>query len=114
MYDQINKSSDTERLADVFIALVKESASLNRENVQKVKSYVENLLEEQRAGEISIMQTEQKDTSADECPRSNPNRHCAFCGRADSQVQRMIWGPGVCICDDCVYLCLQVLLVPLD
>ena len=114
MYDQINKFSDTERLTDVFIALVKESASLNRENIQKVKSYVENLLKEQRVGEISIMQAEQKDTSVEEYHQSNPATRCAFCGRPDDQVQRMIQGPGICICDECVYLCLQVLLVPLN
>ena len=37
-----------------------------------------------------------------------PN-HCAFCGRLENQVRRMIQGPNVWICDDCVHLCLQVL-----
>ena len=111
---QINESSNTERLADVFIALVKESALLNRKNIQKVRNYVGELLKEQQAGEIPVTQADRKDTSANECLRSSSATRCSFCGRPDEQVQRMIQGPGVCICDDCVYLCLQVLLIPLD
>ena len=109
-----DRQENTERLADLFIALVKESALLNRENIQNVRSYVGELLKKQRTGEIPITQADQKDTSADKFPRSSSATRCSFCGRADDQVQRMIQGPGICICDDCIYLCLQVLLVPLD
>ena len=51
MYDQIIESSDTERLADVFIALVQESALLNLENIQKVRSYARFLLADQQTEE---------------------------------------------------------------
>lgn len=34
---------------------------------------------------------------------------CSFCGKYQDQVLRMIAGPGVCICSDCVELCLNVL-----
>lgn len=34
---------------------------------------------------------------------------CSFCGKSDRQVGRLIAGPGVCICDECVSLCLGVL-----
>ena len=34
---------------------------------------------------------------------------CSFCGKSQSQVQRMIAGPGVCICNECVELCQSVL-----
>ena len=37
-----------------------------------------------------------------------PNR-CAFCGKQENQVRRIIQGPGVWICDDCVHLCMRVL-----
>ena len=114
MYDQINESSDTERLADVFIALVQESALLNLENIQKVRSYARFLLADQQTEEAPVSQTYEKKGSADKSPRNGSTTHCAFCGRPDDQVQRMIQGPGICICDECVYLCLQVLLVPLD
>lgn len=34
---------------------------------------------------------------------------CSFCGKSQNQVQRLIAGPGVCICNECVELCLSVL-----
>ena len=29
---------------------------------------------------------------------------CSFCGKMQAQVQRLIAGPGVCICNECVEL----------
>ncbi len=40
---------------------------------------------------------------------SNKNLRCSFCGKLQSQVDRMIAGPGVCICNQCVELCQSVL-----
>ena len=34
---------------------------------------------------------------------------CSFCGKHENQVQRMIQGPGVRICDECVRLCMSIL-----
>ena len=34
---------------------------------------------------------------------------CSFCGKSENQVHRMIQGPGVRICDECVHLCLSLL-----
>ena len=34
---------------------------------------------------------------------------CSFCGKHESQVRRMIQGPGVRICDECVQLCMSIL-----
>ncbi|MFV0400636.1 MAG: ATP-dependent Clp protease ATP-binding subunit ClpX [Oscillospiraceae bacterium] len=34
---------------------------------------------------------------------------CSFCGKMQDEVGRMISGPGVCICDECVELCQSVL-----
>ena len=31
--------------------------------------------------------------------------HCSFCGRSDQEVDRLVAGPGVHICDACVDLC---------
>ncbi len=35
---------------------------------------------------------------------------CSFCGKRETQVQRLIAGPGVCICSDCVQACSELLL----
>jgi ATP-dependent Clp protease ATP-binding subunit ClpX len=34
---------------------------------------------------------------------------CSFCGKSHSEVKKLIQGPGVYICDNCVVLCKQVL-----
>lgn len=34
---------------------------------------------------------------------------CSFCGKREQQVHRMIKGPGVRICDECVQLCMSIL-----
>ena len=34
---------------------------------------------------------------------------CSFCGKSEHEVHRMIQGPGVRICDECVRLCMDVL-----
>lgn len=35
--------------------------------------------------------------------------HCSFCGKPQSQVRRMIAGPDVYICDECVALCDEII-----
>ena len=40
---------------------------------------------------------------------SKKGLRCSFCGKHESQVHRMIQGPGVCICDECVQLCMSIL-----
>ena len=109
-----DRQEDTERLTDLFIALVRQSALLDKANIQKVRNYVRSLLEKQNSRKASTVQTSEAGTSADKPLSSTRTLRCSFCGKPDSQVQRMIQGPGVCICDDCIYLCLQVLLVPMD
>ncbi len=34
---------------------------------------------------------------------------CSFCGKRETQVERLIAGPGVCICSDCVQACSELL-----
>jgi hypothetical protein len=36
-------------------------------------------------------------------------RACSFCGKAQSQVKRMIAGPNVHICSECVALCNEII-----
>ena len=34
---------------------------------------------------------------------------CSFCGRPESEVERLVSGPNVFICDECVKLCNEIL-----
>ena len=40
---------------------------------------------------------------------SKKGLRCSFCGKHESQVHRMIQGPGLRICDECVQLCMSIL-----
>ena len=40
---------------------------------------------------------------------SSQSVRCSFCGKPQGAVQRLIAGPGVYICDECVELCLQII-----
>ena len=35
--------------------------------------------------------------------------HCSFCGKTEEEVERLIAGPGVYICNECVMLCDEML-----
>ena len=35
--------------------------------------------------------------------------HCSFCGKGQRTVQKLIAGPGVYICDECIGLCNNIL-----
>ena len=39
---------------------------------------------------------------------------CSFCGKRENQASRLIAGPGVCICSDCVAACSELLRDELD
>jgi len=41
--------------------------------------------------------------------RPNHLTQCSFCGKSHAEVKKLIAGPGVYICDNCVVLCKQVL-----
>ena len=38
-----------------------------------------------------------------------PNLKCSFCGKTQDQVKKLIAGPDVCICDECIELCKEIL-----
>jgi ATP-dependent Clp protease ATP-binding subunit ClpX len=41
--------------------------------------------------------------------RRQVEQKCSFCGKRQDQVRKLIAGPGVFICDQCVALCNEVL-----
>ena len=41
--------------------------------------------------------------------KSNNITMCSFCGKSHAEVRKLISGPGVYICDNCVILCKNVL-----
>jgi len=45
----------------------------------------------------------------DERERQRRYTRCSFCGRGQDQVRKLVAGPGVYICDQCITLCNEVL-----
>ena len=47
----------------------------------------------------------------DQLAKLNRDRepHCSFCGKSQSAVKKIVAGPGVFICDECVELCNEIL-----
>ena len=41
--------------------------------------------------------------------RNLDQRVCSFCARDQSQVEKLVAGPGVYICDRCIELCNEIL-----
>jgi ATP-dependent protease Clp ATPase subunit len=42
--------------------------------------------------------------------RANRSEYrCSFCGKAQTEVRTLVAGPGVFICDECVYLCRPII-----
>ena len=37
------------------------------------------------------------------------NLHCSFCGKTQDQVKKLIAGPNVYICDECIDLCSDII-----
>ncbi len=41
-------------------------------------------------------------------PREGPTLYCSFCGKSQHEVEKLIAGPTVVICDECVELCADI------
>lgn len=41
--------------------------------------------------------------------RNNKQVRCSFCGKPQEQVRRLVAGPGIYICDECVLLCQDII-----
>jgi ClpX C4-type zinc finger len=48
-------------------------------------------------------------TTPESTTQTKLDARCSFCGKHSTEVQRLIAGPGVYICDDCVRLCNEIL-----
>jgi ATP-dependent Clp protease ATP-binding subunit ClpX len=41
-------------------------------------------------------------------PSKSEELNCSFCDKNRTEVQTLVAGPGVCICDECVALCVEI------
>lgn len=64
---------------------------------------------EQKKKIISIVGARDKEKSSEKQDKKNNQEmvYCSFCGRPNHLVVKMIKGPGVSICSECVMVCVQ-------
>ena len=53
----------------------------------------------------------QKETAKEEKTQQNEPVYCSFCGRPNTQVVKMVQGPGVNICSECTMIAVQYLIL---
>src|SRR5450830_972426 len=53
--------------------------------------------------------TRRKETSVARIGDGADQLKCSFCGKSQKQVKKLIAGPGVYICDECIDLCNEIL-----
>lgn len=73
----------------------------------KSKSAVKTVIDEEAL--FSIVEKAKK---YDELVKPFPNNkqvHCSFCGKSQSQLGKLIAGPQVYICNECVDLCHEII-----
>ncbi|WP_311078234.1 ClpX C4-type zinc finger protein [Paenibacillus polymyxa] len=42
-------------------------------------------------------------------PERNYELRCSFCGKSQSEVDRMVTAKNVCICNECIGLCAEII-----
>ena len=47
--------------------------------------------------------------SDDKTPKTENNQFCSFCGKAVYEVKKLVSGRNVCICDECINLCNDIM-----
>lgn len=102
---------DTQDLSRQIGQFFEALASLSDENKDKLADYFRYLLRSQQSVGKKERTTEgETDKQPESSVGNRPVRQvrCSFCGKSDHQVFRMIQGPGVRICDECVDLCYQL------
>ncbi|MBQ9245901.1 hypothetical protein IJ182_06520 [bacterium] len=52
-----------------------------------------------------------KETNSEKKSSSPEVVHCSFCGRPNTQVAKMVQGPGVNICSECTMIAVQYLIL---
>ncbi len=95
--------------------LMKQINKLTESNKERVSAYVGKLLTLQRLegrlnGEILTNEREvEKIDPQFVKDLKGTGIRCSFCGKYQSKVERLIAGPNVYICNECVELCDEVL-----
>jgi len=71
----------------------------------------ENYMSEDKVVSLGAKKKQHSHESEKEESNNNELVYCSFCGRPNTQVIKMIKGPGVNICSECVMIAVQFLVL---
>ena len=60
---------------------------------------------------VVSLQRNKKNKAEEEHVTNNELVYCSFCGRPNTQVVKMVKGPGVSICSECTMIAVQYLIL---
>lgn len=60
---------------------------------------------------VSLANARDKDKQTEKIEENAEVAYCSFCGRPNFQVLKLIKGPNVNICSECVMICVQYLVL---
>ncbi len=60
---------------------------------------------------VVSLQRNKKHKADEENVKNNELVYCSFCGRPNTQVVKMVKGPGVSICSECTMIAVQYLIL---
>ena len=84
---------------------IKELIPVDALSIQKITEITKDKEDEQL--EIpSFLRNEEEDHDKKE---KSSTSYCSFCGKSQHEVLKLIAGPKVCICDECVDLCVEII-----
>ena len=100
-------NQESSRQIQEFLDLL---ASFREEDIQRLADCFRLLAKSRQIKETGAVEprTDERPKAADSRRVKAENR-CSFCGKSEHQVFRMVQGPGVRICDECVNLCYQLI-----
>ena len=90
--------------------LIQDIAYLNPEDWRKVRLYVTKLRQLERMdAKVKYAVETIKTATGTQFGYNDREIRCDFCGKYREQVQKMVSGPGVYICDECISLCNEII-----
>ena len=110
--DDIEKHLENSQNGEAIEYLVRELATSNasgdRKRFRRLLGYLNEVTKKKELGEL----LDDASDSPDEMPRSHEKEellYCSFCGKSQREVKKLIAGPSVLICDECVSMCQDIL-----
>jgi len=100
-----------ERRYEDVLHLLKTGLSENSQNSEQIDT--DQLINRLLAVVLSIESSLEKDFGLiwrkKASPTNDEELRCSFCGSKQSEVQKIIAGPGVFICDNCTRSCFEII-----